>query len=150
MVSSQVEQRYAEDVGPGDEFEETFTLSTDHVQRFLAMPGNRLGSSQNRFNSEDAARRDGLPGPIVPGVLSLDVAYRVIGDFVGVWGKVRSLEVSFRRSVFHNDTLTSKILITDSGEDGERHWFKADVFLENERGERPLQGVADFELPARG
>ncbi len=86
----------------------------------------------------------------MPGVLSLDVAYRVIGDFVGVWGKVRSLEVSFRRSVFHNDTLTSKILITDSGEDNGRHWYKADIFLENERGERPLQGVADFELPSRG
>ncbi|MFN8639426.1 MAG: MaoC family dehydratase [Dehalococcoidia bacterium] len=144
------EQRFADDVGPGDEFEETFTLTTEHVQKFLDMPGNRLGSSQNRFNSAEAAKRDGLPGPIVPGVMSLDVACRIAGDFVGVQGKVRSVEVSFRRSVYHNDTLTSKILITDSGEDAGRHWFKADLFLENERGERPLQGILEMELPARG
>ena len=86
----------------------------------------------------------------MPGVMSLDVASRIMGDFVGMWGKVRSVEVSFRRSVYHGDTLTSKILITDSGEDNGRHWLKADLFLENERGERPLQGVADLELPARG
>lgn len=144
------DQRYAEDVGPGDEFEETFTLTTEHVQKFLDMPGNRLGANQNRFNSAEAAKRDGLPGPIVPGVMSLDVACRIAGDFVGVYGKVKSVEVSFRRSVYHNDTLTSKILITDSGEDAGRHWFKADLFLENERGERPLQGILEMELPVRG
>jgi acyl dehydratase len=149
VVSETAAQRYADEVGPGDEFEETFTLSTEHVQRFLQMPGNRLGANANRFSDAEAAKRDGLPGPIVPGVMSLDVAARIMGDFVGVWGKVNSVEVSFRRSVFHGDTLTSKILITDSGEDNGRHWFKADLFLENERGERPLQGVAELELPAR-
>lgn len=143
------EQRYAEDVGPGDEFEESFPITAEHVQQFLHMPGNRLGQSANRFNDPELAKRDGLPGPIVPGVMSLDVAYRILGDFVGMHGRVRSLEVSFRRSIYHGDNLRSLILVTDEGEEGDRHWLKLDLFLENERGERPLQGTAEVELPSR-
>lgn len=143
------EQRHFEDVGPGDEFEEEFVLDTEHVQRFLNMPGSRLGQAKNRFNDPELAKRDGLPGPIVPGVMSLDVAHRVLGDFVGVRGKVKSVEVSFRRSVYHGDRLKSLILVTDSGDDGDRHWLKLDLFFENERGERPLQGTAEVELPVR-
>ena len=61
------EQRYAEDVGPGDEFEETFTLTTEHVQRFLrdVMAEFRDGKDRTRYGLMNAvtatARRTSDP-----------------------------------------------------------------------------------------
>ena len=47
-------------------------------------------------------------------------------------------------------TCALPILVTDTLEDGGRPTVKLDVYLENERGERPVQGTAIVELPRRG
>src|SRR5690606_33761934 len=48
-----VEQRYFEDVDPGDEIEEPVDVSTDAVVRYLSMPGNRQGQIANRFTDAE-------------------------------------------------------------------------------------------------
>lgn len=143
-------QRYFEDVDPGDEFEQAVVFSSDHVKRYTALPGNSMGGRPNRFNDAEAAKRDGLPGAIVPGVMQMDVMARALGEIAGDEGRVKGLEVSFRRSTLHDDTLKAVSLVTDTIDEGDRPLLKLDVFIENDRGERPLQGTAEIELPRRG
>lgn len=144
------EQRYFEDVDPGDEFEEELVFSMDHVKGYTTLPGNEMGQRANRFTDAELAKRDGLPGPIVPGVMQLDVMTRVVSDLAGTEGKLTSIEVSFRRSMLHDDKLKAVALVTDTVDEGDRPRIKLDVFIENDRGERPLQGTAEIELPRRG
>ncbi len=49
-----------------------------------------------------------------------------------------------------DDVLNILALVTDTLEDNGRPTVKLDVYLENERGERPVQGTAIVELPKRG
>ncbi len=142
-----VEQRYFEDVDPGDEIEEPVDVSTEAVVRYLSMPGNRQGQIANRFTDAERAKADGLPGPIVPGVMQLGLMNRVLRNFAGIYGTVGNVDVSFRRSVIHGDNLKAHALVTDTDEAARS--VKLDVFLENDRGERPLQGTAEVTLPAK-
>ena len=65
-------------------------------------------------------------------------------------GRVHRLpEVLFRRPVLHEDHLRFLGLITDTEPSNDGGRIKLDVYFENERGERPLQGVAIVLLPSR-
>jgi len=143
------EQRYFDDIDPGDEFDENIVMETPKVVKYLGIPGSRLGRGPNRFNDPELAKRDGLPGAIVPGVMQLDIMTRVLNDFAGQEGRIGHMEVSFRRSVLHGDRLRALGLVTDTIPGDGEGTVRMDVFFENERGERPLQGTADVILPAR-
>jgi hypothetical protein len=69
---------------------------------------------------------------------------------MGPEGKLHSIDCDFRRGVLHEDKLKILALITDATEEDGRPLVKLDVYLENERGERPVQGTALVELPRRG
>ena len=47
------------------------------------------------------------------------------------------VDVSFRRSITHGDNLTAHALVTDT--DPAKRLVKLDVYLANDKGERPLQ-----------
>jgi acyl dehydratase len=143
------EQRYFDDIDPGDEFGEDLVMETPKVLKYLEIPGSRLSGRPNRFNDPELAKRDGLPGAIVPGVMQLDLMSRVLSDFAGQEGRVGTMEVSFRRSVLHGDRLRALGLVTDTIPGDGEGIVRMDVFFENERGERPLQGTADVVLPTR-
>lgn len=142
-------QRYFEDVEIGDEFEEEEVPSTDDVNRFLTMRPGQGGGGDGRFTDDERAKKLGLPGAIVPGAMSLSILSRIVTDWAGMEGRLRSLDVSFRRSVLHNDRLKLLTLVTDTSEEPEGPRVKLDVYMENERGERPVQGTAVVELPRR-
>ena len=72
---------------------------------------------------------------------------RLVTDWMGPQGKLRTIDVDFRRPVEHGDQLRALGLITDTEEQDGAGIVKLDVYLENDRGERPLQGVAIVELP---
>ena len=74
---------------------------------------------------------------------------RLVTDWMGPRGKLQFIDVSFRRPVQHDDRLQSQGLVTDTTEEDGRGVVKLDIYLENERGERPLQGTAAVELPRR-
>ncbi|MEZ4503304.1 MAG: MaoC family dehydratase [Dehalococcoidia bacterium] len=142
------EQRYFDDIDPGDEFDEQLVMETPKVLKYLGIPGSRL-AGPNRFNDPEIAKRDGMPGMIVPGVMQLDLMSRVLNDFAGQEGRIGHMEVSFRRSVLHGDKLRALGLVTDTIPGDGEGTIRMDVFFENERGERPLQGTADVILPSR-
>ncbi|MGI8552605.1 MAG: MaoC family dehydratase [Dehalococcoidia bacterium] len=148
MVAS-LTSRYFDDVEIGDEFAEEQTAGKEDVLRFFMMTASaRLtGAGDDRFVSEEAGKRLGAEGPIIPGVMSFALLSRLITDWMGVDGQLDNLDVSFRRPIAHGDTLRLVALVTDT--DAEAARVKLDVYIENARRERPLQGTAIVGLPRR-
>ena len=148
-------QRYFEDVDLGDEFEEHQQPTREHVQEFLASGNGPRGGGDGggRFSDNAEAKRQGLERPIVPGVMSAAMITRIVTDWMGPLGRIVSLDVSFRRPVLHNDSLRCLAVVTgvrdDALEAGGPGIVRLDLALENERGERPVQGTAEVELPRR-
>ena len=151
-MAEAMEQRYFEDVDLGDESDTTWTPETEMVVRYVNT-WERFGGGQGRFTDAEAAKKDGLPGPIVPGPFSFSVLTRIVNDWAGMEGRVRSVDVNYRRPVQHNKKLGVKSLVTDTEPDaaGDAAFGRItmDVFLENEEGERPVQGTAIVDLPRR-
>ena len=151
-MAEATEQRYFEDVDPGDEYDSTWTPETEMVVNYLNA-SDRFGGGDGRFTDPEAAKKLGMPGPIVPGAFSLSVLTRIVNDWAGMEGRVRSVDVNFRRPVQHNKELGAKALVTDTdaGTASEAGLGRVtmDVFLENEEGERPVQGTAIVDLPLR-
>jgi hypothetical protein len=149
-MSASLEQRYFEDVNLGDEFEELQHPTPEHVQQFLSQGrnggdgGDRAGG---RFTSTAAARSQGLERAIVPGTMSMAMITRLVTDWMGPLGHIVQLDVSYRRPVLQDDQLRSVALVTDAETAPLVH---LDLALENDRGERPLQGTAIVTLPTRG
>lgn len=142
--------RYFEDVEPGDEFNEHWTPTREAVIGYLTVGNAEAGNTASRFTSDAEAQKIGMQKAIVPGAFSLCMATRVVTDWMGPSGTLHSIDVDFRRPVLHDDTLNILALVTDTHEDDGVPTVKLDVYLENERGERPVQGTAVVELPKRG
>lgn len=149
-----MEQRYFDEVEIGDEFEEQQTPTSEDVQTFFSLTAvasnsSSRGPGDGRFESKEGAKSVGLDSPIIPGNMSFAMMSRLVTDWAGMEGRMHSLDVSFRRPVHHNDVLTLQALVTDTTDDDEGLRVKLDVYMENERGERPVQGTAVVELPRR-
>jgi hypothetical protein len=149
-MSHPIGQRYFDDVELGDQFEEMQHPTAEHVRQFIGQSG-RGARDQNdegsgRFTDTATARSQGLERPIVPGNMSLAMITRLVTDWMGPLGHIVELDVSYRRPVLHGDQLRSVALVTDAETSPRVH---LDLSLENERGERPLQGTAVVELPTR-
>lgn len=143
------DQRYFEDIEPGDEFEEPWMPTRDLVVAYLSVGNPDAASRADRFTDDEAARKIGMPRAIVPGALSLCMATRLVTDWMGTQGTLRSIDVDYRRAALHEDSLRILGLVTDADDDEGVLLVKIDVYIENDRGERPLQGVAIVELPRR-
>jgi acyl dehydratase len=144
-----VATKHFEDVEIGDEFEEKQAPGKDDVLRFFKMTASaRLTSTgDNRFIDEEAGRRLGAEGPIIPGVMSFAMLSRLVTDWMGAEGHLDNLDISFRRPIGHGDALRLIALVTDTDEAAAS--VKLDVYMENPRGERPLQGTAVVTLPRK-
>ena len=145
-------QNYFDDVDLGDEFEDAWTPTMDQVLGYLGLEGDALGSGgpgDGRFTDPEGAKKLGFPKPIVPGAFSLSKLTKLVTDWVGTAGTVEVVDVNFRRPVLHDDALKVLGLVTDTEEADGVGTVKLDIYLENERGERPLQGTAVVQLPKR-
>ena len=143
-------QPYFEDVDVGDEIEGAWTAQRAQVLEYIALePGGPADDTQGRFTDPVRAKKLGFERPIVPGALSMSVLTRLVTDWMGPDGDLESIDINFRRPVLQEDELRTLGLVIDTepGEDGGR--VRIDVYFENDRGERPLQGVAVVRLPSR-
>ena len=142
-------QRYLEDVEVGEEFERSERFDAPRVERYFEAArawGTAARPRDGRFTSLSEARRNGLARPMVPGPLSQALINRMLTEWMGPFGQLRALDLSFRRPVLQNDVVRCVILVTDTHEDGS---VTLDVELENESGERAVLGTATLALPRR-
>lgn len=143
------DQVFGDDIEIGDEVG-PLVKSPDlaQVQAFVAAWRRPEGAFLARFTDQAAASRDGFNSPIVPGPLSLAFLSQLLTDWAGPRGRLRSLEVNYRRPTRHGEELKCVGLVVDKREAGEEAVIRLDVYIEDPRGDRPTQGVAEVVLPA--
>ena len=91
-----------EDIDLGDEIGPVELVATDeNVATFCELWGNPM---PNRFTSQDMAEASGLPGPIVPGVMSMAIMGQALTDWAGP-ESLKDLDLVFRQPVPHNKPL---------------------------------------------
>ena len=118
------------------------TLTSEQVKRYAIaarMPGGR-------FMSDEDARREGLPGQIVPGNFSLALFSRLLNAaFPGT--NVRRLNATFRGLVRPGVPLVLSGVITEKHHTDHGDVIECDLLLESAEGDRLVTGTASVQLP---
>lgn len=118
-------------------------LSRDHVRRYAALLGVPVG----RFQSDEAARTEGLPGQIAPGNMTMALFSRIIRmAFPGM--TLRRLSATFRVPVLADHPVTVRGVVTEKHASDEGNFLECDLVLESEEGERWVTGTASVYLPS--
>lgn len=137
---------YWDDVEVGDSLPavEVF-LSKAQVLAFA----NTTDMKAARFTDDAGARREGLPGMITPGNMTMGLMQKRISD----WAEgavVRRLGVTFRGLVLPDQML--RVLANVVGKTCEDDEVAVDleVWLETADGERAATGTARVRMPQRG
>jgi acyl dehydratase len=144
------DQLYGEDVEAGDEIGPLLkSPDLEQVRAFLAVwrTEERNEGLSQRFTTGEGSGNIGFNRPIVPGPMSFAFVSQLLTDWAGPLGRVLSLDLNYRRPTRHGEELKCIGLITDSREEGDKTIVKLDVFIEDPRGDRPSQGVAEVSLP---
>jgi hypothetical protein len=132
-------RRY-EDVEEGDELppRELF-LEKDQVRAY-ARAANQWSP---RFTDDEGARREGLPGMITPGNMSMGLLTMLIEDWAGPC-VLRRLGTTFRGLVLPGRTIRLCGNVTQKDEPART--VELDVWLESDEGERLVIGTATVAL----
>jgi hypothetical protein len=131
----------------GDRASWTITVTPDDVIRFLdfrqaATP--RRSRRPSYFVEEEVAQRQGLPGPIVPGTLSMGLLSRLVLSWLAP-ASMRSFEVNFRRPVRQGEHVRAVAIVTNVVGYPEGEQVSLDIYVENADGDRPILGSAIVE-----
>jgi acyl dehydratase len=115
-------------------------LEKDHVRAYAHMNGAPFA----RFTDDEGARKEGLPGMIAPGNMSMGL----IASFVERWAGPRSLVrlgTTFRGLVLPDNTITLYGVVTEKNEDART--VEIDVWMESHEEERLVIGTATVRIP---
>jgi acyl dehydratase len=97
----------------------------------------------NRFTDHGKAREEGLPGAIVPGIMSQGI----LAAMVHAWApgcQIEQIDSVFRAPVLADSRPVCRGVVTDT--DPERKTVHLDLTIENERGETRVMGTASVRL----
>ena len=137
---------YIEDIELGDEIGPLETVATDEgVISFCQVWDNPI---PNRFTDQAVAEEAQLPGPIVPGIMSMGIMARLLTDWAGPEA-LRDLDLVFRQPVPHNKPLTISATITDTRMEEGENVVECDILLTGAQGERYVGGKAIVALPSK-
>src|SRR5262245_22417390 len=101
-----------------------------------------------RFTDDEYVRKEGLPGAIVPGNMSLRLFSPMLTEVFPA-GALKELTANFRATVRHTAALTCSGVVTEKQTRNGEHIIFCDVMLSNDEGERYVQGTAQVALPSR-
>ncbi len=133
-------ERRWDDVFEGDELgPEDFFLAKDQVRAYAR--ANDIWFP--RFTDDEGARREGLPGMIAPGNMSMGLLTRLIDDWCGP-GTLRRLGTTFRGLVLPERTIRMHGAVTQKDET--TRTVELDVWIESDEGERLVIGTATVGL----
>ncbi len=131
-------KRY-EDVDFGEELELVPDVSLETVKRFT----NVAKMSWGRFNDHEAAKKEGLPGAIVPGIMSQGLLAALIHRWAP-GSRVRKIDTVFRAPVIVDSRPLCRGVVTDL--DPEARTVEIDLTIVNEANETRVMGTATVEL----
>ncbi len=115
-------------------------VSLANVKRFAQAASMMAG----RFIDHEEARQAGLPGAIVPGIMSQGILVALIHRWLPN-AEVLSVDTVFRATVLVDSQPIARGVVTDIDEAA--RVIELDLMLQNERGETPVVGTARITLP---
>ena len=99
-----------------------------------------------RFTDDEGARKEGLPGMIAPGVLSMGLLARLISEWNPA-AQITRIGTTFRSPVLPDCSIHLLGFVTQK--DDEQHTAECDIWMENDDGERWVTGTAAVTLPKK-
>lgn len=104
-----------------------------------------VGWGGARFDDHEKARKEGLPGALVPGIMSMGF----ITTMIHRWARrarVEHIDTVFRAPLLADEPCTLSAVVTDVDELA--HLVGLDVSVKNAAGETRVFGTARVRLPA--
>lgn len=98
----------------------------------------------NRFSDHEQARKEGLPGALVPGLMSMGFLTSMIHNWCPV-ARVEYIDTVFRAPMLADAPLEISAVVTDIDE--EDGLVQLDVTVKNEAGETRVFGTANVRVP---
>jgi len=128
-------------VEPGDDLPAiTVELARDYVKAHAS----EIGMAFPRFTDDEGARKEGLPGMIAPGNMTLALLARELLAWAP-GGRVLRLGTTFRGLALAGGTI--QLLGTVTEKDDARRTVECDVWMETAEGDRCVIGTATVQLP---
>ena len=130
-----------EDVELGDDLPETTPdVSLPRVTEFCKASGfDRFP----RFTDSEQAKREGLPGAVVPGIMSQGLLAAMVHGWAP-GARIRKLDTVFRTPVLVDSNPICSGAVTDTNDDART--VEIDLTLVNEDGSTGVLGTAIVEL----
>ena len=129
-----------DEVEIGDDLPETHPdVRMARVRRF----GEATGMTTARFTDHEGARKEGLPGAIVPGIMSQGI----LAAIIHAWApgcEIRDIDTVFRAPVQVDSSPTLHLVVTDLDEDART--VVLDLTIANEAKETRVMGTATVKL----
>jgi acyl dehydratase len=127
-------------VEEGDELPATERfLGKDDVREYARVNGIDFA----RFTDDEGARKEGLPGMIAPGNMSMGLLSTFVERWAGA-GSLRRLGTTFRGLVLPDNPITLHGVVTQK--DAAAWTAELDVWIESHEGERLVIGTATVQL----
>jgi acyl dehydratase len=114
-------------------------LGKDDVREYARVNGIDFP----RFTDDEGARKEGLPGMIAPGNMSMGLLATFVERWAGA-GSLRRLGTTFRGLVLPGSRITLYGVVTQKN-DADRT-VELDVWIESHEGERVVVGTATVRL----
>ena len=103
-----------------------------------------VGWGGPRFTDHEGARKEGLPGAMVPGILNQGYLVAMIHHWAPD-AEIKAIDTVFRAPVIADEKHTISGVVTDvNEEDGQ---VEIDLTVSNEKGETRVFGTATVQLP---
>jgi acyl dehydratase len=113
--------------------------SLETVKTFAAL----VGWGGARFSDHEAAKKEGLPGAMVPGILSQGYLVAMIHNWAPD-AEIRAIDTVFRAPVIADDEHKITGVVTDINEDD--HLVEIDITVSNAKGETRVFGTASVKI----
>ncbi len=128
------------DVGFGDDLDEMKPdVSLDNVKRFTGSAGMTF----ERFTDHEAARKEGLPGAIVPGIMSQGILAAMIHRWAPS-ARIEQIDTIFRAPLLVDSQPVCRGVVTNLDESAET--VEVDLTIVNEANETRVIGTATVKL----
>ena len=115
-------------------------VTLDNVRRFTKASGMSFG----RFSDHEQARKEGLPGAIVPGIMSQGILVALIHRWAPN-ARVTRIDTIFRAPILVDSHPVARGVVTDKND--ETRALEIDLTIQNEAKETRVVGTATVELP---
>ena len=130
-----------EKLEPGDEVP---TTVVELAPAYIAAYAREIGMDAARFTDPEGAKREGLPGQIAPGNLTLALLARSLLAWAP-GARLRRLGTTFRGLALAGTSAHLHGTVTEKDE--ARRSVECDLWMESAEGDRLVIGTATVEFP---